>query len=61
MKTLIELYDDSPIENVLATSGIAGSRNRASVRNRAAKLGIELIEWEDLSLDRLIARLRNQE
>ena len=46
---------------ILATSGIAGSRNRASVRNRAAKLGIELIEWEDLSLDRLIARLRNQE
>jgi hypothetical protein len=45
---------------ILVTSGMA-SRNRANMRNRAAKLGIELIEWEDLKLDRLIKRLRNQE
>ena len=45
---------------ILATSGIA-SKNRAAMRNRAAKLGIELIEWDDLKLDKLISRLRDQD
>lgn len=45
---------------ILVTSGVA-SKNRAAMRNRAAKLGIELIEWEDLKLDRLISRLRDQD
>jgi len=44
---------------ILVTSGTA-SRSRATMRNRATKLGIELIEWEDLKLDRLTARLRNE-
>ena len=41
---------------ILATSGTP-SRSRAPMRSRAAMLGIELIEWEDLKLDRLIRRL----
>ena len=41
---------------ILATSGTP-SRSRAPVRSRAAMLGIELIEWEDLKLDKLISRL----
>ena len=45
---------------ILATSGVA-SKNRAAMRNRAAKLGIELIEWDDLKLDRLISRLRDED
>ena len=45
---------------ILATSGVTG-RSRATMRNRAAKLGIELIEWEDMSLERLIARLKKEE
>jgi hypothetical protein len=45
---------------ILVTSGMA-SKSRAAMRNRAAKLGIELIEWEDLKLDRLISRLRDED
>ena len=45
---------------ILVTSGMA-SKSRAAMRNRAAKLGIELIEWEDLKLDKLINRLRDQD
>ena len=45
---------------ILVTSGVA-SKNLAAMRNRAAKLGIELIEWEDLKLDKLINRLRDQD
>ncbi len=45
---------------IIVTSAVA-SKNRAVMRNRAAKLGIELIEWEDLKLDRLINRLRDQD
>ena len=45
---------------ILATSG-AASKSRATMRNRAAKLGIELIEWENLKLDKLISRLRDQD
>ena len=44
---------------ILATSGMA-SESRAPMRSRAAKLGIELIEWEDMSLDRLVNRLRQE-
>lgn len=42
---------------MLVTSGMT-ARTRASTRMRAAKLGIELIEWENISLDRLISCLR---
>ena len=45
---------------ILVTSGMA-SKSRAAMRNHAAKLGIELIEWEDLKLDRLISRLRDED
>lgn len=44
---------------ILATSGMT-AKNRAPMRSRAAKLGIELIEWEDMSLDRLVSRLRQE-
>ena len=44
---------------ILATSGPT-TKNRAPVRSRAAKLGIELIEWEDLDLERLIRRLSRE-
>jgi hypothetical protein len=42
---------------VIVTSANA-SRSRAVMRHRAAELGIEVIEWNDLQLDRLIERLR---
>ena len=42
---------------ILATSGMT-AKNRAPMRSRASKLGIDLIEWDDMSLDRLINRLR---
>ena len=41
---------------VIATSA-AATRNRAPMRRRAAELGIEVIEWNDLELERLIPRL----
>ena len=44
---------------IIATSCFA-TKNRAPMRKRAAKLDIEVIEWDDLELERLIARLRNQ-
>lgn len=42
---------------ILVTSGIS-AKNRASVRMRASKLGIELIEWENVALDKLVACLQ---
>ncbi len=39
-------------------SSAAGGRSRAVMRQRAAELGIEVIEWNDLALDRLTARLK---
>ena len=42
---------------VIVTSANA-SRGRAVMRHRAAELDIEVIEWNDLRLDRLVARLR---
>jgi len=42
---------------ILVTSGIV-ARQRASTRMRAVKLGIELIEWENISLDRLVSCLK---
>ena len=44
---------------VIVTSA-PGARSRAVMRQRAAELGIEVIEWNDLALDRLIARLKTQ-
>ncbi|MBR3739552.1 MAG: DUF1887 family protein [Clostridia bacterium] len=44
---------------VIVTSA-PGARSRAVMRQRAAELGIEVIEWNDLTLDKLIARLRMQ-
>ena len=41
---------------VIVTSA-SPSRGRAVMRRRAAELEIEVIEWNDLSLDRLIGRL----
>jgi hypothetical protein len=42
---------------IIATSGVA-TKNRAPMRRRAAQLGIEVIEWDDLRFDRLVARLK---
>lgn len=44
---------------IIATSGVA-TKNRAPMRRRAAELGIEVIEWGDLELDRLIPRLNRK-
>jgi len=45
---------------ILVTSGIT-EKTREPVRRRADKLGIELVEWEDVNLESLINRLRNQD
>ena len=37
------------------------TRSRAPMRRRAAELDIEVIEWSDLKLTRLVKRLRKQE
>ena len=42
---------------VIATSAPA-TRSRSPMRRRAAELGIEVVEWNDLALDKLIERLR---
>ena len=42
---------------VIATSALA-TKNRSPMRRRAAELDIDVIEWDDLPLDRLIDRLR---
>ena len=42
---------------IIATSSPA-TRSRSPMRRRAAELGIEVVEWNDLALDRLIERLR---
>lgn len=36
-------------------------KTREPVRRRADKLGIELVEWEDVNLESLTSRLRNQD
>lgn len=45
---------------ILVTSGVTG-KTREPVRRRADKLDIELVEWEDVSLESLTNRLRNQD
>ena len=45
---------------ILVTSGMTG-KTREPVRMRADKLGIELVEWEDVNLESLTSRLRNQD
>lgn len=45
---------------ILITSGMTG-KTREPVRRRADKLSIELVEWEDVSLESLTNRLRNQD
>ena len=42
---------------IVATSGMA-TKVRSPMRRRAAQLGIELIEWDDLRFDRLVEKLR---
>ena len=42
---------------MIVTSGLA-TKSRTSMKSRAAKLGIEVVEWEDIRLDRLMDRLR---
>lgn len=42
---------------IIATSCLA-TKNRAPMRRRAAKLDIEVIEWDDLRFDRLVGRLQ---
>ena len=44
---------------ILITSGMT-TQTRETMRSRAAKLHIELVEWEDLNLERLVQRLRYQ-
>lgn len=44
---------------LLVTSGMA-TRSRSNMRMRAAKLGIELIEWDNAGLDQLINCLRRE-
>ena len=43
---------------VIATSALA-TKSRGPMRRRAAELDIEVIEWDDLPLERLIERLDN--
>ena len=45
---------------ILVTSGMT-EKTREPVRRRADKLGIELVEWEDVNLESLTSRLRNQD
>ena len=42
---------------MIVTSALA-TKNRAPMRRRAAERGIEVVEWDDLPLERLISRLR---
>lgn len=42
---------------IIATSGPA-TKNRPPMRRRADQLGIELVEWDDLQFDSLVARLK---
>nr|SIP63354.1 hypothetical protein [uncultured bacterium] len=42
----------------IIVSSAPGVRSRAPMRRRAAELEIEVIEWEELRLDRLIPRLQ---
>ena len=44
---------------IIATSCMA-TKHRAPMRNRAAQLGIEVVEWEDLSLESLVARVKSR-
>ena len=44
---------------LIATSTPA-TRNRAPMRRRAAELGIEVVEWEELTTERLVERLTAQ-
>ncbi|MBR5111706.1 MAG: DUF1887 family protein [Clostridia bacterium] len=44
---------------VIVTSA-PSSKNRSVMRRRAAELDIEVIEWDDLALDRLVERLKKQ-
>lgn len=44
---------------IIATS-CAATKNRAPMRSRAAQLGIEVVEWEDLSLESLVARVKSR-
>ena len=44
---------------ILVTSGM-GTKSRASARMRAAKLSIELIEWDSIGFDRLVSCLRRE-
>ena len=37
------------------------TKNRAPMRRRAAELGIEVVEWSDLKLNRLVKRLKKQD
>lgn len=56
---LRERFGGKYARSIIVTSSMA-TKNRAPMRNRAAKLGIEVVEWDDLALDRLIGRLNNQ-
>ena len=42
---------------IIVTSA-AGTKSRAVMRRRAAELDIEVIEWDDLTLDKLVERLK---
>ena len=44
---------------IIVTSA-AGTKSRAVMRRRAAELDIEVIEWEDLALNKLMERLKQQ-
>lgn len=44
----------------LIVTSAPGTRGRAVMRQRAAELGIEVIEWNDLPLDQMIVRLQMQ-
>ncbi len=44
---------------MIVTSAPA-SQNRSAAHNRANELGIEVVEWRDLSMEHLVSRLRSQ-
>ena len=44
---------------IIVTSGMA-TKSRAPMRRRADQLGIEVVEWDDLRFDRLVAKLKTR-
>lgn len=44
----------------IIASSASATKSRAAMRKRAAELGVEVFEWDDLTLERLVERLKGQ-